>query len=195
MAGKPKTEIYWQEIADKSKPNDSAKSLEEQGISSASTTLLKKRENLYNPLNSSRSEIRLIEVISPNTIPIECSLSIVSLKDDLDFSALSYVWGDPTVTEDILLNGHTVAVTTNLANALRYVKRHWQNQYPDRDSTLFRLWADAICINQTDKPELSRQVQSMGLIYQKAELVLSWLGCTVGKVGLALNTFNSIANR
>ena len=38
------------------------------------------------------------------------------------------------------------------------------------------LWVDAICINQTDKDEQSRQVQCMGDIYAGAKKVLVWIG-------------------
>ncbi|KAH6699080.1 heterokaryon incompatibility protein-domain-containing protein [Leptodontidium sp. MPI-SDFR-AT-0119] len=44
------------------------------------------------------------------------------------------------------------------------------------DSTVLRLWADGICINQDDGVEKSHQVQQMALIYERATKVLAWLG-------------------
>jgi len=38
------------------------------------------------------------------------------------------------------------------------------------------LWADALCINQTDNEEKSRQVRLMAQIYGKAARVLAYLG-------------------
>lgn len=38
------------------------------------------------------------------------------------------------------------------------------------------LWIDAVCIDQTDHREKSRQVAQMGDIYRDAERVLVWLG-------------------
>jgi hypothetical protein len=38
------------------------------------------------------------------------------------------------------------------------------------------LWVDAVCINQQDNREKSRQVAMMGEIYKRASQVLTWLG-------------------
>lgn len=40
----------------------------------------------------------------------------------------------------------------------------------------FRLWADAICINQEDEEEKSRQIARMSDIYRFADTVYAWLG-------------------
>ena len=64
----------------------------------------------------------------------------MSLKDPIQFTALSYVCGDPKVTEDVLLLDHHVfLVTVNLAAALKHVKAHWCKTFPDRDPRIFRL--------------------------------------------------------
>jgi hypothetical protein len=39
--------------------------------------------------------------------PLICTLEIASLDDDLDFAALSYVWGDTSVAEEITVQGLT----------------------------------------------------------------------------------------
>jgi len=39
----------------------------------------------------------------------------------IHYDALSYTWGDPTVTKPIEVEGITIQVTTNLERALRYV--------------------------------------------------------------------------
>lgn len=73
------------------------------------------------PLDPARREIRLLRItgVSDDGV-VQCSLSTVSLDDDdVSFTALSYVWGNETITEDIILNGHRRAVTTNLESALR----------------------------------------------------------------------------
>jgi hypothetical protein len=41
------------------------------------------------------------------------------LNENLEYYALSYGWGDLTVTKDILVNGKVFAATINLAAALR----------------------------------------------------------------------------
>ncbi|GAB7359840.1 hypothetical protein MBLNU230_g7369t1 [Neophaeotheca triangularis] len=62
---------------------------------------------------------------------------------------------------------YKLPVTQSLATALRYLR------YPDRERT---LWIDAICLNQTDYEELSRQVPRMYDIYRLAHNGTLWLG-------------------
>lgn len=87
-----------------------------------------------------------------------------------DFAALSYVWGDGILRENIILNGEVVSITANLAIALRTLAADevFTGQY--------RLWVDAICINQVDDEERADQVQKMRDIYGGAWAVVSWLG-------------------
>lgn len=82
------------------------------------------------------------------------------------YEALSYVWGNPTVTLPILLDGQDFQVTANLASALRHLRYH------DRNRT---LWIDAMCINQKDIGECGTQVHQMLEIFRKAQEVIVWL--------------------
>ncbi|PMD61064.1 HET-domain-containing protein, partial [Hyaloscypha bicolor E] len=151
-------------------------------------------QTIYQPLDQRRSQIRLIEIISiGGSEKVKCKLSVSSLEDNVEFAALSYVWGDPKVTKDIILNNEIFPVTTNLAAALKHVKAHWCNAFPDRNPGLFRIWADAICINQKDPEERSSQVNLMRDIYAKAELVLSWLGHRIDEIDVALKALKTIA--
>lgn len=84
------------------------------------------------------------------------------------YEALSYVWGDPTVTETIRLDGDFVLqLTSSIADALRRVRR---------PSVTRAVWADQICVNQKDKAERSQQVKLMGSMYRSTKRVLVWLG-------------------
>jgi len=87
-----------------------------------------------------------------------------------DYAALSYVWGDETKTRTIFINGHEIAVTQNLEEALRA----FRSQSEFRSG--FKLWVDAICINQRDNEERGRQVRRMREIYGNAWTVIAWLG-------------------
>ncbi|EOD45301.1 putative heterokaryon incompatibility protein [Neofusicoccum parvum UCRNP2] len=87
-----------------------------------------------------------------------------------DYGALSYTWGDQSQKRPILLNDTVVHVGRNLEAALRRFVR-----YPDYADGL-KLWVDAICINQRDLQERSRQVRRMGNIFSSALLVTIWLG-------------------
>ncbi|RYP71898.1 hypothetical protein DL770_008053 [Monosporascus sp. CRB-9-2] len=61
---------------------------------------------LYKPLDKSRNEIRLVTILPSENEdePVACRLETASLTDELEYVAMSYVWGDPSVTEDIVVN-------------------------------------------------------------------------------------------
>lgn len=115
-------------------------------------------------------EFRLIRIFpAAADEPICCELFVVSLdQEGLDYDALSYTWGDPKVTEPILCNGTDIEVTAHLAIALRAFR------YPSEKTRI--LWADAVCIDQSDLEERSQQVSMMGELYSSATKVLVWLG-------------------
>ncbi|OIW29050.1 HET-domain-containing protein [Coniochaeta ligniaria NRRL 30616] len=150
----------------------------------------------YKPLDALKSEIRLLRFITDVNGNIAATLRTVALSpsSSSSFTALSYVCGDPTVTETVLLEGEPLEITVNLANALRHVTKHWEAQFPGRDGASFELWADAICINQSDVQERNHQIEFMAKIYQSAELVLSFLGVDDRLTNLALDTYELIAN-
>ncbi|KAK9780814.1 putative Heterokaryon incompatibility domain-containing protein [Seiridium cardinale] len=123
---------------------------------------------IYAPLVSSQSQIRTIILHSGQfNEDIQCSFHIVSLDGNLEYEALSYVWGDPTITQPVIVDGNEMQVTTNLEAALRHLR---SDQKPRT------LWVDAICINQQDDREKSAQVPMMGKIFQQATSVLAWFG-------------------
>ncbi|KAK6071048.1 heterokaryon incompatibility protein [Seiridium cupressi] len=123
---------------------------------------------IYAPLVSSQSQIRTIILHSGQfNEDVQCSFHIVSLDGNLEYEALSYIWGDPTVTQPVIVDGNEMQVTTNLKAALRHLR---SDQKPRT------LWVDAICINQQDDREKSAQVPMMGKIFQQATSVLAWFG-------------------
>ncbi|KAI8667550.1 hypothetical protein LRP88_00692 [Fusarium phalaenopsidis] len=142
------------------------------------------KQPLYRPLDNTRREIRLLEILSQTQEQaVICKLHTVSLDSKPYFVCLSYVWGDPSVTEEIVVDGTPRKVTANLAAALKHVKKHWiEIQNESGDASNFRLWADALCINQSDLEERSAQVQLMRSIYSSADSVLSWLSSDDGQV-------------
>ncbi|KAJ8132815.1 hypothetical protein O1611_g808 [Lasiodiplodia mahajangana] len=75
---------------------------------------------MYTSLNPARREIRLLQIVDEtDSGVIECVFHTVSLEDDIEFAALSYVWGNPDTTQEILLNGYRRGITKNLESALR----------------------------------------------------------------------------
>lgn len=124
----------------------------------------------YRPLDPGSKQIRLLELHSGTGRQIiECHLEHVSLEDNPEFAALSYVWGDPTDPGTILLHGEEFSVTKNLHAALQSIR----SQTPDGKS---RLWVDAVCINQKDVAERSSQVALMQFIYSQAKHTIVWFG-------------------
>lgn len=125
-------------------------------------------EYIYEPLSIPRNEIRLLS-LQPGSFDDElrCTLRNVSLDDDPEYHALSYTWGDPTNKKPVLIDGSTFNVTVNLYDALQ----HFQNA-----SGLRTFWIDALCINQNDLLERSKQVLRMRDIYYKADRVEVWIG-------------------
>lgn len=119
-------------------------------------------------MDSTKGEIRVID-ISPAKSPLDSiigHLRVVSLRDQPEYEALSYVWGDSRCTNQIILDGKKFAVTGNLFEALTQL----------RDVKKARtLWIDAVCINQKNDTEKTAQVMIMGKVYSQASRVLVWL--------------------
>ncbi|KAM0236967.1 hypothetical protein ACHAP5_009207 [Fusarium lateritium] len=92
-----------------------------------------------------------------------------------DFIALSYVWGHPELPEgepchSITVDGCPVEVTPNLYYALAQLSRSCRVRQG------FKLWTDAICIDQSNTEEKGQQIARMCDIYQLAWQVVIWLG-------------------
>jgi hypothetical protein len=136
---------------------------------------------IYNPIDSSRHEIRLVvlDPASEFSADIHCSLQHVSLSsaERSQYEALSYVWGDPSATKAIFLRGEAFQVTMNLESALRHLRFRTRERV---------LWVDAIAINQNDVKEREEQVAIMGLVYQSAQCGLLWMGGESAKYRYAM---------
>ncbi|KAK3934023.1 heterokaryon incompatibility protein-domain-containing protein [Diplogelasinospora grovesii] len=152
----------------------------------------------YQPLDASRREIRVVTIenepcggasVSNGDELIKCHLTTIPLNDDpttCAFTALSYVWGDATITQPILLGGFKFQVTTNLSGALQFTSKK-------TGEGLF--WIDALCINQMDLAERGSQVRMMGEIYSRAKLVIAWVADSLPGAQEALDCFLWIARQ
>lgn len=94
------------------------------------------------------------------------SLRAVKLGEEL-YEAISYVWGSDNRDQDIVLDGRRMSITTSMAESLR------QTRHIDKPRT---LWADSICIDQTNNIEKGHQVVLMGRIYETSQQTLICLG-------------------
>lgn len=117
---------------------------------------------------------RLLELapVADDHEPFGGSLVVLTLAEhDRDvtsrYTALSYVWADPTPVETIAVDGCDVGITANLSQALRDIRHN---------SRVVVLWADALCINQQDTRERSHQVRNVGDIYRRASTTIIYLG-------------------
>ncbi|KAK4446381.1 heterokaryon incompatibility protein-domain-containing protein [Podospora aff. communis PSN243] len=87
--------------------------------------------------------------------------TLEELSNDVtgQYTALSYVWGDGPPTGEIWLDGEPRKIMETLDAALRDMR------YRTRER---RVWADALCINQDDIQERTKQVPIMDRIYSLA---------------------------
>jgi Heterokaryon incompatibility protein (HET) len=147
---------------------------------------------VYPPLSPDSNEIRLLTLF-PGKFEVETTVGIETVtlteNDWPQYEALSYTWGSLDHPVDICVgtaSTTTLGVTQNLAIALPYLR------LADRPR---RLWIDAICVDQQNLVERSRQVKKMKDIFQRAERVIVWLGPEERNSTLALETLDTLASK
>src|SRR4051812_32626970 len=116
----------------------------------------------YKPLRS--DEIRLLRNLPSRDSLLHFSLESFPLSTAPPFWAFSYVWGDPKKTSRIVVNGHNFEATQNLVLALHthvndILELRHEIDHPHTNAEY--LWADAVCINQSDTKERAQQVLRM----------------------------------
>ena len=123
----------------------------------------------YHPLQYP-GQIRLLRLQPGDELAsIQITIFPVLLGEKPIYEALSYTWGDPNPRALISCNedGDTIEITLNCEAALRRLRAK------DKERI---LWIDAVCIDQSNIGERSRQVRLMSMIYQQAQRVLAYLG-------------------
>jgi hypothetical protein len=91
----------------------------------------------------------------------------LSEREQVQYTALSYTWGDATPLHTIVVNDQTLQVRHNLWNFLQTARKSGLKEY---------LWIDALCIDQEQLQERNHQVWMMGATYSMAERVIVWMG-------------------
>ncbi|KAF2621395.1 hypothetical protein BU25DRAFT_305199, partial [Macroventuria anomochaeta] len=94
-------------------------------------------------------------------------IHVISVNAMIPYTAVSYMRGDTTSTQEILLDGKFFSVRSNLFDFLVIFSK---GGYDD----LF--WIDALCMNQGNIVERNHQVNLMGQILSTAEHVFVRLG-------------------
>ncbi|KAL2075087.1 hypothetical protein VTL71DRAFT_29 [Oculimacula yallundae] len=103
-----------------------------------------------------------------------------------DYAALSYVWGHHSDVKSIKLNGEEKYVQRNLQEALRQLSSRAEFSGP------YRLWIDALSINQHDSVEKATQIKRMRVIYGNARAVVAWLGPSDDDSGQAIDLIEQL---
>jgi len=151
------------------------------------------KDYVYQPLDESNNEIRLITLLpaADRDSEVICDLNIVRLteEDVPQYEALSYTWGSAESPRRLRVSSssdYSIDITENLAKALPYL----------RDPVVPRiLWIDAIAINQKDLTERGQQVQRMADIFSLAERVIVWLGLGDADSKMVMETCEFLATK
>jgi len=127
------------------------------------------RATSYNHKELRQDQIRLFTTKWING-SIEIEIDQYTLTEDLDYDAISYVWGSAPASVTVKCNGRPLVVTSTALEMLHYLHQHQMN------TTTRKIWIDAICINQEDEEEKGTQIPLMRDIYSRAKTVVVWMG-------------------
>lgn len=130
------------------------------------------------PTTLSERELRqaCLTPVADDTAPVHVALEVY--EEDLcpEYEAVSYTWREEAEESDAsgayypIYLGQTwdiVLQSRNCWNLLHFLRR---------SDHVRRVWVDAICINQHDTLEKSRQVTKMDRIYERSSRVVVYLG-------------------
>ena len=132
--------------------------------------------SIYTPLPPKSHTIRLLRLWPGKwtdeiaSVLEECSIA----EARHSYVTISYTWGNHAfgnidTTKHVLItcNRRRVPISENLFTILRRLRLP--------DSSIL-VWADALCINQTDTTERTHQVGMIGEIYRNSRETVIWLG-------------------
>jgi hypothetical protein len=113
--------------------------------------------DVYQELREEKT-IRLLQVLQGWPFQkLECKFKIIQLGGSDSYEAVSYVWGDPSATHSIVVNGQHLPITKSAYDIIHRCRSALVDQL---------IWIDQICINQNNAKEKASQVQMMGQIYK-----------------------------
>ena len=129
--------------------------------------------NVQNDLEYSYNELQFREIrllrLFPGTgdEPLEGKILHTNLDSAGPYSAISYVWGVPLRPYKLGTAEGMFLLMASLNSALKQIRD---------EETAILVWADAICINQTDGYEKAIQIRLMQDIFRRATQVIAWIG-------------------
>jgi hypothetical protein len=122
----------------------------------------------YTPLPDTQGFIRLLSLrYGSNQNDVHGTIHTSGIDEAPLFVAVSYVWGNESPTESIVIDSCRLTVSPNLKAGLLSILHVFKPEW---------LWVDAICINQSDELEKADQIPLMSRIYSEATKVIAWLG-------------------
>ncbi|KAI1264001.1 heterokaryon incompatibility protein-domain-containing protein [Xylariaceae sp. FL1019] len=140
---------------------------------------------VFEPIDTAHPRIRLLS-IQPGSGPLHCTMKFAEPNSKPEYEALSYCWGSPIKSKQIIVNDATFQVTDNLYAALKRMRQETKPRV---------LWIDAICIDQNSVPEKNTSVPMMKTIYQEARRVVIWLGEHDGRTKTAFASMEFAASK
>lgn len=125
----------------------------------------------YEPLEAGSIRLLFLLEADEDDDDLECALMHFELSEAVEYTALSYAWGDEGRPCAIYIGDAYLPITANLEDALRHLRRQDQPVW---------LWVDALCIDQPHIEERNHQVQQMRQIYESAAQTVVYLGGQTG---------------
>lgn len=116
----------------------------------------------YRPLHE--GEIRLVDFGAQGR---DSALVHVQIDSRTRYVAVSYCWGAENCLHPFSVNGQCLILTSSLHRVFIELQRRGYRG---------KVWADAVCIDQSNDEEKSVQIPLMGKIYRNAYEVFAWLG-------------------
>ncbi|KAK4957653.1 hypothetical protein LTR10_005620 [Elasticomyces elasticus] len=104
------------------------------------------------------------------------------------FVALSYAWAEDNRQQRVSVNGISLDVSGNLNSCLEALGTNTIF----RDT--YRVWADAICIDQGNITERNREVARMREVYRASSRIVIWLGRAAESSDLAMEFIGKVAH-
>lgn len=144
--------------------------------------------DIYKGLAVGSGKIRLLKLtLNGEGEPLKGEL-VVREVNKTSFWAISYVWGGRPHDQSPLFETSkgTMRITNSLAECLTCLRRK---------GVTALLWADALCINQSDNVEKAMQVRRMGTLYENAQRVVIWMGNDTANDPPAIKTIRDNARR
>ena len=117
-----------------------------------------------------------------------------------NYAAISFEWGSSNQQGEVMIDGKCLKIPVGLERALRQIRHtvlenpYWHHRHSGEAQTYsMDVWADAICIDQSNEDEKKLQIQMMGSIFQHADPLYIWLGYPSQADRLAMETIKQLA--